>query len=79
MFNERQNMKFGGHFVFFAILKVVSMSRGAFVGFPGGDSLGSEQRASLENTLVRFKPDTKKCHNIFCQFVTTVGAYMFYD
>ena len=39
---------------------------------PRGDSLGSEKHASLENTLVRFKPDTKKCHNIFCQFMTTV-------
>ena len=43
---------------------------GAFVGFPRANPRGSEKHASLENTLVRFKPDTKKCHNIFCQFMT---------
>ena len=45
---------------------------GRFRWLPLGDSRGSEKHASLENTLVRFKPDTKKCHNIFCQFMTTV-------
>ena len=39
---------------------------------PRADSPGSEKHASLENTLVRFKPDTKKCHTIVCQFMTTV-------
>ena len=42
-----------------------------------GDSPGSEKHASLENTLVRFKPDTKKCHNMFCQFMNTVGPTCF--
>ena len=46
--------------------------QGRFRLLPQGDSQGSEKHASLENTLVRFKPDTKKCHNIFCQFMTTV-------
>ena len=45
---------------------------GAFVGFPRAIPRGSEKHASLENTLVRFKPDAKKCHNICCQFMTTV-------
>ena len=47
-------------------------TRGAFVGFPWAIPRGSEKHASLENTLVRFKPDTKKCHNIFFQFMTRV-------
>ena len=51
---------------------VVKANQGRFRWLPRGDSLGSEKHASLENTLVRFKPDTKKCHNIFCQFLTTV-------
>ena len=38
---------------------------------PRGDSPGREKYASLENTLVSFKPDTKKYHQIFCQFMTT--------
>ena len=49
-----------------------ALDLGRFRWLPRGDSLGSEKHASLENTLVRFKPDTKKCHNIFCQFMTTV-------
>ena len=40
--------------------------QGRFRLLPQGDSQGSEKHASLENTLVRFKPDTKKCHTIFC-------------
>ena len=40
------------------------------LSFSRGDFPGSEKHASLENTLVRFKPDTKKFHNIFFQFMT---------
>ena len=47
-------------------------SLGRFRLLPRSDSPGSEKHASLENTLVCFKPDTKKCHNIFFQFMTTV-------
>ena len=50
----------------------VHNSTGALSLASRGDSPGTEKHASLENTLVRFKPDTKKCHNIFCQFMTTV-------
>ena len=37
---------------------LVSSMPGSFRLLPQGDSQGSEKHASLENTLVRFKPDT---------------------
>ena len=54
------------------IISFLNLYQGRFRLLPQGDSQGSEKHASLENTLVRFKPDSKKCHNIFCQFMTTV-------
>ena len=45
---------------------------GRFRLLPRGDSWGSEKHASLENTLVRFKPDIKNDNKFCCQFMTTV-------
>ena len=46
--------------------------QGRFRMLPRGDSRGSVTQASLENTLVRFKPDLKNDNGICCQFMTTV-------
>ena len=47
---------------------------GAFVGFPWAIPRGSEKHASLENTLVRFKPVQR---NVIIFFVNSWLQYMF--